>query len=164
MAGNALRKERTAHIYRRGGPDFLREWLLEGRTIKSLAAEMGMARGSLRNLILKDPELTKAVDEARRHAADAHFEDTFELLDEVDERRKREIFEALDENSTRDASEANVSQIDLGLLKQKIGQKNLAAANYNPERYGGKAQQQININIGDFHLDALRKVKVIDHE
>ena len=164
MAGNALRKERTAHIYRRGGPDFLREWLLEGRTIKSLAAEMGMARGSLRNLILKDPELTKAVDEARRHAADAHFEDTFELLDEVDERRKREIFEALDENNTRDASEANVSQIDLGLLKQKVGQHNLAASNWNPERYGGRNQQQININIGDFHLDALRKTKVINHE
>lgn len=164
MAGKSLQKQRLVEISRRGGADYLREWLLEGKTIKALAADMGMHRGTLRNLILKDPELTKAVDEARLHAADAHFEDTFDLLNEVNERRQREIFEALDEESTRDASEANVSQVDLGLLKQKIGQKNLAAANYNPERYGGKNQQQININIGDFHLDALRKVKVIDHE
>jgi hypothetical protein len=54
--------------------------------------------------------------------------------------------------------------VDIGLAKMLVGQRNLAASNWNPERYGGKNQQQININIGDFHLDALRKVKVIDHE
>ena len=41
----------------------------------------------------------------------------------------------------RDASEANVSQIDLGLLKQKVGQHNLAAQKYNPERYGAQSAE-----------------------
>ena len=164
MAGRSLQKKRLAEIRQMGGADFLREWLLEGKSIKALAQKMEIHSGTLRNLILSDAELTAAVDSARRDAADAHFEQAFELISEVSERRQREIFEALDENHTRDISEANVNQVDLGLLKQKVGQHNLAASNWNPERYGGRNQQQININIGDFHLDALRKMKVIDHE
>jgi len=50
------------------------------------------------------------------------------------------------------------------LLKQKVGQHNLAAQAWNPEKYGNRANQQININIGDLHLDALRKMKVVEHE
>ena len=164
MAGRSLQKKRLAEIRQMGGAEFLREWILEGNSIRSLAKQMDMHSGTLRNLILSDAELTAAIDSARRDSADAHFEEAFELLNEVSERRQREIFEALDENSTRDASEGNVSQVDIGLAKMLVGQRNLAASNWNPERYGGKNQQQININIGDFHLDALRKVKVIDHE
>ncbi len=164
MAGRSLQKKRLAEIKQMGGADFLRAWLLEGKSIRALAQKMEIHSGTLRNLILSDAELTAAVDSARRDAADAHFEEAFELLNEVSERRQREIFEALDENSTRDASEGNVSQVDIGITKMLVGQRNLAASNWNPERYGGKNQQQININIGDFHLDALRKVKVIDHE
>lgn len=164
MAGRSLQKKRLAEIEQMGGAEFLREWILEGNSIKSLAKKMEIHAGTLRNLILSDAELTAAVDSARKDAADAHFEEAFELLNEVSERRQREIFEALDENSTRDASEGNVSQVDIGITKMLVGQRNLAASNWNPERYGGKNQQQININIGDFHLDALRKAKVIEHE
>ena len=164
MAGKTLQKQRRAEIARRGGAEFLREWILDGKSIKSLAAEMDCHGGTLRNLILADPELTAAVDSARRDAADAHFEEAFELLNEVSDRRQREIFEALDRDSTRDVSEANVSQVDIGLTKMLVGQRNLAASNWNPERYGGRNQQQININIGDLHLDALRKMKVVEHE
>ena len=37
-------------------------------------------------------------------------------------------------NGDRDISEANVSQVDLGLLKQRVGQHNLAAQAWNQER------------------------------
>ena len=162
MAGRPMVKRTLAEIKRRGGGEYLREWVLEGNSISSLAKDLDVHAGSLRNMILRDPELTAAIDEARRAAADAHFEAGFEVISEVSERRQREIMEAL--NGDRDISEANVSQVDLGLLKQKVGQHNLAASNWNPEKYGGRNQQQININIGDLHLDALRKVKVIEHE
>ena len=36
MAGKSLQKQRLAEIARRGGPEYLREWLLEGKTIKGL--------------------------------------------------------------------------------------------------------------------------------
>lgn len=164
MAGRSLQKERYAEIERRGGADFLREWILEGNSIRDLAKDMGLNNGVLRNLILKNPELTAAVDAARRDAADAHFEAAFELIADVSERRKREIMEALNGENSRDIKEADVSQVDLGILKQAVGQRNLAAQSWNQERYGNKTQQNVTINIGDFHLDALRKMKVIDHE
>ena len=164
MAGRSLRKERTAEIMRRGGADYLFEWILSAKSLRSLAKDLDMSEGALRVLILKDSDLTAAVNEARREAADAYFDKSFELIENMSERRQREIFEALSDESTRDASEANVSQIDLGLMKQEIGQNNLAAASWNQQRYGSKGGQQINISIGDLHLDALRKVKVIEHE
>ena len=164
MAGRSLQKERYAEIERRGGADFLREWILDGKSIRELAKDMGLNNGVLRNLILKKPELTAAIDSARRDAADAHFEAAFELIAEVSERRKREIMEALNGENSRDIKEADVSQVDLGILRQHVGQRNLAAQAWNQERYGGKNQQNVTINIGDMHLDALRKIKVIDHE
>jgi hypothetical protein len=72
--------------------------------------------------------------------------------------------EALNGENDRDISEANVSQVDLGILKQTVGQRNLAAQAWNQERYGNKSNTNVQINIGDLHLDALRKMKVIDHE
>lgn len=164
MAGRSLQKERTAEIMRRGGPDFLLEWILSAKSLRSLAKDLDMSEGALRVLIMKNTELTAAVNEARREAADAYFDKSFELIENMSERRQREVFEALSGDGTRDASEANVSQIDLGIMKQEIGQNNLAASSWNQQRYGNKGNQQININIGDFHLDALRKTKVIDHE
>ena len=164
MAGRSLQKERYAEIERRGGADFLREWILDGKSIRELAKDMGLNNGVLRNLILKKPELIAAIDGARRDAADAHFEAAFELISEVSERRKREIMEALNGENSRDIKEADVSQVDLGILRQHVGQRNLAAQAWNQERYGGKNQQNVTINIGDMHLDALRKIKVIDHE
>ncbi len=162
MAGKPLAKKRRAEIERRGGGEYLREWILSGKSLRELAIDMDVPRGALRNIITKDPVLSAAIDGARRDAADAHFDATFEAISEVGERRQREIMEAL--NGDRDISEANVSQVDLGLLKQKVGQHNLAAQAWNQERYGNRANQQININIGDLHLDALRKVKVVEHE
>jgi UTP-glucose-1-phosphate uridylyltransferase len=99
---------------------------------------MEMHAGTLRNLILSNAELTAAVDSARKDAADAHFEEAFELLNEVSERRQREIFEALDENSTRDASEANVSQVDIGITQDAgWSAQPSCASNWNPERTVG---------------------------
>jgi len=162
MAGRPMVRKTLAEIKRRGGGEYLREWVLEGNSIASLARDLDVHAGSLRNMILRDAELTAAIDEARRVAADAHFEAGFEAISEVNDRRQREIMEAL--GGDRDISEANVTQVDLGLLKQKVGQHNLAASNWNPEKYGNRANQQININIGDLHLDALRKMKVVEHE
>ena len=148
----------------RGGAEYLEEWLLEGKSLRRLAADLDVSEGYFRKLILRTDELAKAVDNARRAAADAHFDAAFEAIQEVSDRRQREIMEALNGENDRDISEANVSQIDLGIAKQKAGQHNLAAQSWNQERYGNKGNTNVQINIGDLHLDALRKLKVIDHE
>ena len=53
----------------------------------------------------------------------------FEYLDEVHKRRQGEVEEAKD--GIRDASEANVSQIDLGIAKGYASQHNIMAMAYN---------------------------------
>jgi len=164
MAGRPLAKKTLAELERRGGPEYLEEWLLEGKSLRKLAAELELSEGYFRKLILRTDELAKAVDSARRAAADAHFDAAFEAIQDLSDRRQREIMEALNGENSRDISEANVSPIDLGITKQKVGQHNLAAQSWNQERYGNKSQQSVTINIGDLHLDALRKMKIIDHE
>ena len=162
MAGKPLAKKTLAELSRRGGAEYLREWLLEGKSLRDLAADLDVSWGYFYNLLLKNENYTRAIDAARKDAADAHFEAGFEAISDLSHRRLREVMEAL--SGERDASEANVSQIDLGLLKQKVGQHNLAAQAYNPERYGTRNQQNVQINIGDLHLDALRKMKVVQGE
>lgn len=164
MAGRPLAKKTLAELKNRGGAEYLEEWLLEGKSLRRLAADLDVSEGYFRKLILRTDELAKAVDNARRAAADAHFDAAFEAIQEVSDRRQREIMEALNGENDRDISEANVSQIDLGIAKQKAGQHNLAAQAWNQERYGNKGNTNVQINIGDLHLDALRKLKVIDHE
>ena len=162
MAGKPLAKKTLAELSRRGGAEYLREWLLEGKSLRDLAADLDVSWGYFYNLLLKNENYTRAIDAARKDAADAHFEAGFAAISDLSHRRQREVMEAL--SGERDVSEANVSQIDLGLLKQKVGQHNLAAQAYNPERYGTRNQQNVQINIGDLHLDALRKMKVVQGE
>ena len=47
MAGKALQKQRRAEIERRGGPEFLREWILDGKSIKSPCCGDGLPRRNL---------------------------------------------------------------------------------------------------------------------
>ena len=162
MAGKPLAKKTLSELSRRGGAEYLREWLLEGKSLRDLAADLDVSWGYFYNLLLKNEDYTRTIDAARKDAADAHFEAGFEAISDLSHRRQREVMEAL--SGERDVSEANVSQIDLGLLKQKVGQHNLAAQAYNPERYGTRNQQNVQINIGDLHLDALRKMKVVQGE
>jgi hypothetical protein len=164
MAGRPLAKKTLNELQSRGGPDYLEEWLLEGKSLRALAADLDISEGYFRKLILRTDDLARAVDNARRAAADAHFDAAFEEIQQVSERRQREIMEALNGENGRDISEANVNQVDLGLLKQKVGQHNLAAQSWNQERYGNKGSNNVQINVGSLHLDALRKLKVIDHE
>ena len=74
------------------------------------------------------------------------------------------VDEALNGKNSRDISEANVNQVDIGIAKGLAQQHNFIASSLNKNRYGSGNQQNIQINIGDLHLDALRKMKVVDHE
>ena len=88
----------------------------------------------------------------------------FDILNDIKDRRDVEVDEALNGKNSRDVSEANVNQVDIGIAKGLAQQHNFIASSLNKNRYGSGSQQNIQINIGDLHLDALRKMKVIDHE
>ena len=73
MAGKPLAKKRRAEIQRRGGGEYLREWILSGKSIRELASDMDMSQGALRNIITKNPELSAAVDEKQGPSFACHY-------------------------------------------------------------------------------------------
>ena len=165
MAGRPKLKAAYAELDRRGGPEALQEYLLSGKTIPDIARELDMDRGYLRRSIMKHPEYSAAVIEVEQQVADAHAEEAFERLRVLEEKRNAEVAKALDpKDDSVDVSVALTNQVDMGIAKGYQSQHNFIAASYNKSRYGSGSQQNVTINIGDLHLDALRKVKVIDHE
>ena len=162
MAGKPKLKKALSELDRRGGVEALQKELLAGKTIPMIAKELNLDRGYFRRNLMKDEKYGNAVREIEHLVADAHADAAFDMLNDIRERRELEVKEAL--NGDRDISEGNVNQVDIGIAKGLAQQHNFIASSLNKNRYGSGSQQNIQINIGDLHLDALRKMKVVDHE
>ena len=162
MAGKPKLRKALSELDRRGGVEALQKELLAGKTIPMIAKELNLDRGYFRRNLMKDEKYGNAIREIEHLIADAHADAAFDMLNDIRDRRELEVKEAL--NGDRDVSEGNVNQIDIGIAKGLAQQHNFIASSLNKNRYGGGSQQNIQINIGDLHLDALRKMKVVDHE
>ena len=162
MAGKPKLKKALSELDRRGGVEALQKELLAGKTIPMIAKELNLDRGYFRRNLMKDEKYGNAIREIEHLVADAHADAAFDMLNDIRDRRELEVKEAL--NGDRDVAEGNVNQVDIGIAKGLAQQHNFIASSLNKNRYGGGSQQNIQINIGDLHLDALRKMKVIDHE
>ena len=162
MAGKPKLKKALSELDKRGGVEALQRELLAGKTIPMIAKELDLDRGYFRRNLMKDEKYGNAIREIEHLVADAHADAAFEALNDIKDRRDTEVKEAL--NGDRDVAEGNVNQVDIGIAKGLAQQHNFIASSLNKNRYGGGSQQNIQINIGDLHLDALRKMKVIDHE
>ena len=162
MAGKPKLKQALSELDRRGGVEALQKELLAGKTIPMIAKELNLDRGYFRRNLMKDEKYGNAVREIEHLVADAHADAAFDMLNDIRERRELEVKEAL--NGDRDISEGNVNQVDIGIAKGLAQQHNFIASSLNENRYGSGSQQNIQINIGDLHLDALRKMKVVEHE
>ena len=162
MAGKPKLKKALSELDRRGGVEALQKELLAGKTIPMIAKELNLDRGYFRRNVMKDEKYGNAIREIEHQVADAHADAAFDMLNDIRERRELEVKEAL--NGDRDVAEGNVNQVDIGIAKGLAQQHNFIASSLNKNRYGTGSQQNIQINIGDLHLDALRKMKVVDHE
>lgn len=162
MAGKPKLKKALSELDRRGGVEALQKELLAGKTIPMIAKELNLDRGYFRRNVMKDEKYGNAIREIEHLVADAHADAAFDMLNDIRDRRELEVKEAL--NGDRDVAEGNVNQVDIGIAKGLAQQHNFIASSLNKNRYGTGSQQNIQINIGDLHLDALRKMKVVDHE
>ena len=162
MAGKPKVKQALSELDRRGGVETLQKELLAGKTIPMIAKELNLDRGYFRRNVMKDEKYGNAIREIEHLVADAHADAAFDMLNDIRDRRELEVKEAL--NGDRDVAEGNVNQVDIGIAKGLAQQHNFIASSLNKNRYGTGSQQNIQINIGDLHLDALRKMKVVDHE
>jgi len=165
MAGKPKLKAALAALDSRGGPEGLQQELLSGKTIPMIARELGLDRGYLQRNLMKNEAYRNAISEIDHQVADMQAALALEELIELKEERALERQAAQDPNDESvDVSVGRVSQVDVSLGKSLANQRNFIASSLHRARYGSGQQQNIQINIGDLHLDALRKAKVIDHE
>lgn len=157
MAGRPKRKAALATIETRGGVDYLTEYLLSGGTVTQLASELGLHRGYLHRLLKDHPEFSKALEQARLEAADAHAEAGFEIMRRLRAERKEERA-----NAKEGSRAAELSALDVSIAKEEAAQHRFIAQAWNQQRYGSQhAQTHVTVNLGDMHLDALKKMKTV---
>jgi hypothetical protein len=167
MAGQPKKRAALAAIEKSGGVQYLTEFLLSGGTITQLAKELNLNRGYLHRILQKHPEYSEALEQAREEAADAHAEMGFEIMRNLRNERKEERANAGPGSKT-----AQLSVLDVSIAREEVQHHRFIAEAWNQKRYGSsKGQTQITVNLGDMHLDALKKMKtiktepkVIDHE
>ena len=158
MPGQPRKRALIKSLTDRGGPDALRDHLLGGGTIAGLGRELGVERGFLRRNLMKLPDYAGVLDEVRETAADTHAELGFEIIRELRDERKAERATAAP--GTR---AAEIGQVDVSIAREEIAQHKFIAEAWS-QRYANKGgQTNVTLNLGEMHLDALRKMKTV-HE
>ena len=140
MAGKALKRKILAEVAAAGGADYVYEVVASGRTITAWArAEWDCSRSYLSKTLREVPEYAAALDRALPEAADALMEDSMDRADELGE---------------------NSSQAKIAAVREQINIRKAMAAGWNRDRYGSGPRTEITLNLGDLHLDALRKISM----
>lgn len=135
MAGTPIRRALFAKIEKMGGIEFVCAHIAEGMTIGRLAEFLECSRPLLSFWINQTEERKEAVLRARKLKAEKLAEDALEIADTVDE-----------------TSVAGVNKARLQVETRKW-----MASKLDPEGYGETKGPQVNISIGDLHLQALKQ-------
>ena len=94
MAGRPKRKRVLTELEKRGGEDYLKQYLLSGGTILKLAKELDIGRGYLHQFATKHDTYGKAIEAVREDLADAHAEMGNEVMRGLRQERKNERMNA----------------------------------------------------------------------
>ena len=157
MAGRPKRKAALASIEKSGGVQYLTDYLLSGGTITQLAGELNLDRGYLHRILKDHPEYSAALEAARMEAADAHAEAGFEIMRRLRAERKHER-----DTAKEGSRAAELSALDVSIAKEEAQQHRFIAQAWNQQRYGSQNNQtHVTVNLGDMHLDALKKMKTV---
>ena len=141
MAGKALRRRILLEIGTRGGPDYVREYIASGGTLKDLAEALGCSRTYLSRHLNAHEDYAPVIAEARREHADALADEALEIADKL-------------------ATADEVTREQIAVAKERIDVRKWLATVNNPDRYQtNRNGPVVNINLGDLHLEALRRAK-----
>ena len=137
MAGKQLRKNILQHIEKNGGAEYVLE-MASSMTLKAWAAQQWeCSRNYLSETIRSVPEYSRALDKAQPILADAMMEENVEIADGISEA----------------ATTAQIAKV-----REQMNARKMLAAGLNRDRYGSGPKTEITLNLGDLHLDALRKI------
>ena len=137
MAGKQLRKKILADIARNGGANYVLE-RASSMTLRLWATEeWGCSRNYLSETIRSVPEYGRALDKAQPILADAIMEENVEIADGISD---------------------TASSVQVAKVREQMHARKMLAAGLNRDRYGSGPKTEITLNLGDLHLDALRKI------
>lgn len=136
MAGAPIKRALFAKIEKLGGLEFVCAHIAEGMTIGRLAEFLECSRPVLSFWINQTEERKEAVLRARKLKAEKLAEEALDIADQADE-----------------TSVGGVNKARLQVETRKW-----MASKLNPEDYGEKSGPQVNISIGDLHLQALKQI------
>ena len=137
MAGKQLKKTILADIAKKGGADYVLE-RASGMTLKAWAIEeWNCSRNYLSETLRGIPEYARALDKAQPILADAMMEENVEIADSIP---------------------ATASNTQIAKVREQMQARKMLAAGLNRDRYGSGPRAEITLNLGDLHLDALRKI------
>lgn len=139
MAGRALKKRLIGEIDALGGPEWLQDYIAGGGTIADLSVKMGCSRTYLSRHLNAVPEYRAVIDEGRREYADQLAEESLQIADGM-------------------ADVVGISREQVMVAKERIDVRKWMASVNNPDRFRQNNNgPTVTINIGQLHLDALKK-------
>ena len=137
MAGYPMRRALEKKIEEMGGIEFVTAHIAQGMTIGRLAEFIECSRPMLSFWINHTEERRTAVINARKLKAEKLAEEALDIADQVDE-----------------TSNSGVNKARL-----QVDTRKWLAGKLDPESYGDTSKTQVNINMGDLHLQALKHLK-----
>jgi hypothetical protein len=121
-----------AAVSEAGGLDGIIDRIANGETLTAVAGSIGVGRVLLSDWLHGDPERQGRLFRARQTAASALAEQSLKIADEV-------------------------GPLDVQKARLQVDTRRWLASRYDPATYGDQ-KAQVEINIGQLHVDALRKV------
>jgi hypothetical protein len=138
-----------------GGEEWVMDQLADGRTVRSIAEELGVSRRYLymwRDRQGHRERLKPMWEAAVRLSAEADLEASIADFDRLD----RVIYTGEDGQEERRVPQASEVQLATGRAKFR----QWLAGRKDPEKYGEeKGGVNVNLNIGDLHVQAVESVK-----
>jgi hypothetical protein len=120
-----------------GGDDWFFDHIIDGKKMQWIADQLGCSRPLLYRWLDEKDHRREALKEARKLAAHTHVEDADASFDDLDL--------------------TTVTSAQVQMVTSRANYKKWLASCSNREEYGtDKVGVQVNLSVGDLHLDALR--------
>ncbi|MAJ13010.1 MAG: hypothetical protein CMD09_03275 [Flavobacteriales bacterium] len=142
MTGRPILRQMLADIEKLGGIEKICEKISEGESIASIARDLGVSRNFLSSTLNKDPSQKEALRLARKAKAEHYADEALKLADQCDE-----------------------SPNAISKMREQVSVRKWLASAHDPDQYAQKNNTTaIQVNVGDLHLNALKKIRSEDAE